>query len=106
LAATIGWPVAAGERLKARVTPSYAQAPANVMVQAFIEPNPLNRAVSVAVDSESFYTSSVAELDGDRAPRTKRLTFSMVPAGSYTVRVTLFGADGERDHCELDLKVW
>jgi hypothetical protein len=84
------------EPLNARVIPRTGFAPAEIMIQAFIEPNALNRSVSVVVESESFYGSSVTPLAGDRAPRLNEVRFHMLPAGLYDVRVTLFGGDGER----------
>jgi hypothetical protein len=96
LIVAISWPAAAGEAVRARVNPTAGLAPCDIVIQAFIEPHALNRAVSFIVDSGTFYSRSVAELDGDRSPRTKEVRFRMLPAGSYQVRVTLIGSDGER----------
>ena len=65
------------------------------MIQAFIQPDARNRAVSFEIDSDAFYTKSVAELEGAQAARIKQVTFQSVPAGSYEVRVTLLGTNGE-----------
>jgi hypothetical protein len=98
---------AAGEQaLSGRVTPSSGLAPSDVVIQAFIEPNPLNRSVTFVVDSASFYTSSVVPLDGDRAPRAKQVRFRMLPAGSYEVTLTLIGADGERGYFTRTIELW
>lgn len=102
----IGGPVAGGGALTARVRPSAALAPSDVVIQAFIEPHALNRSVTFVVDSGAFYSSSVAELDGDRAPRAKEVRFRMLPAGSYEVRLTLMGADGERGYFSDRLNLW
>ena len=102
----IGCPVAGGEALTARVRPSAGLAPSDVVIQAFIEPHALNRSVTFVVDSGGFYSSSVAELDGDRAPRAKEVRFRMLPAGSYEVRLTLMGADGERGYFTHHLNLW
>jgi len=106
LLVAIVWPATAGEVLTARVRPSSGLAPSDVVVKVLVEPNALNRSLSFAVDSEAFSTSSVTELDGDRAPRSTEVRFRMLPAGSYTVRVTLLGADGERGHFVCEVKLW
>jgi hypothetical protein len=91
----IGWPATGGEVVSSRVTPDHGVAPADIMIQAFIEPNDLNRSISFVVDSGAFYTSSSVELEGDRAPRTKEVRFRTLPAGSYEVTVTLYGGNGQ-----------
>lgn len=106
IAVAIGWPVGGEEPLRGRVRPSYGIAPSDVVIQAFIEPNPLNRSVTFVVDSGSFYSSSVAELDGDRAPRSKEIRFRMLPAGSYEVRLTLTGTEGERSNLIRSFELW
>jgi hypothetical protein len=103
---TIGWPAAGGEVVTGRVMPRNGIAPADILVQAFIEPNVLNRSVSFVVDSRAFYTSSSVELEGDRAPRMKEVRFRMLPAGWYEVTMTVYGGNKEPrgkvvDHIEL-----
>jgi hypothetical protein len=100
------WPAAAGQALAARVMPTVSKAPSDVVIQAFVEPDTRNRSLSFVIDSGAFYTSSVAELEGDRAARVKEVRFRMMPAGSYQVRVTLLGVDGERGHfvCDIELR--
>jgi hypothetical protein len=94
LVVAIGWPAAAGEPLTVRVLTTSRFAPSDVVVQAFIESDSRNREVSFEVDSAAYYTRSEAELEGDEAPRSKEVTFRMLPAGSYKVCVTLLGTDG------------
>ena len=89
-------PAGADQVISGRVRLGSGTAPADVLIQAFIEPNVENRLVSFVVESEDFYASSSAELDGDRAPRAKEVRFRMLPPGDYEVLVTLFRADGER----------
>src|ERR1051325_2287632 len=96
LFAAMGWPAAAGDALTARVRPRIGAALSDVVIQAIIEPNALNRWVTFAADSKDFYTSSLTELDGDRAPRIMEMRFRTLPEGSYEVRVTLYGTDGQR----------
>ena len=91
-----GRPVAGGEPLTIRVMPANAVAPADILVEVFIEPNEQNRSIAIEAESENFYTSSTTTLEGDRAPRTKIIRFRTLPAGSYEVRVRLIGTDGDR----------
>ena len=102
----LGCPAAGEDALRGRVRPSFGAAPSDVVIQAFIEPNELNRSVTFVVDSGSFYTSSMVELDGERAPRAKEVRFRMLPAGSYQVRLTLTGTDGERGYFVRSLELW
>ena len=95
LVMAMGYPATAGEALTARVVAGSGMARSNIVIQAFIQPNARNRAVSFEIDSDAFYTKSVAELEGARAARIKQVTFQSVPAGSYEVRVTLLGTSGE-----------
>ena len=78
----IGHPVAGNGALTGRVMCN-SRAPSDIVIQAFIEPNPLNQSVSFIIDSEGFYSSSVAELDGRPAREQKEVRFRMLPAGSY-----------------------
>jgi len=90
---TIGGPAAGREVVRGRVSPDYGFAPADIVVQAFIETDVLNRAISFVIESPQFYESSSTELEGDRAPRTKEVRFRMLPAGSYEVTVTVYGGN-------------
>jgi hypothetical protein len=92
----VALPTSGGGVLDARVYPPFAFAPCTVRVQAFIEPDARNRSIEFVLDSEAMYTSSTAELDGDRAPRTKEVMFRNLPAGTYLIRVTLIGEGGKR----------
>jgi len=77
------------------------------VVQAFIEPNDLNRSISFVVDSRAFYGSSSADLEGDRAPRTKEVRFRMLPAGWYRVTVTVYGDNKEpRGQAVEHIELW
>ena len=97
LLCTLAMPVGAGQkdRLTLRVTPAVAFAPANLVVRAMIPLDGSNRAVEIVAESESFYRASQIQLEGDHAPRTSLFEFRSLPPGSYEVRATLFGANGE-----------
>ena len=90
------WPRANTLSLGLHVSPTIGIAPTDVVVRAFIEPDMRNRAVVFIIDSTAFYSSSDAELEGDRAPRTKQVTFRNLPAGLYNVSVSLIGTEGAR----------
>lgn len=102
----MGWPVAAGQTLTARVITEAGYDRSDVVIQAFIEPDTRNRSVSFELDSGTFYTSSRAELAGDRGPRSKQVVFKRVPAGAYNVYVTLLGTDGTRDRLIERIELW
>jgi hypothetical protein len=95
LIATLPLGAGAGERISVKVSPAVAFAPANLVVRTIIEADADNRAVEIVAESPDFYRSSQMQLEGDRAPRTTRFEFRSLPPGTYDVRATLIGADGE-----------
>jgi hypothetical protein len=106
LIVAMGWPAAAGEALTARVIAASGLARSDVVIEALIQQDARNRAVSFEIDSDGYYTKSVAQLDGAQAARLKQVIFRTVPAGSYEVRVTLLGADGERGRVVATFSLW
>jgi hypothetical protein len=50
-----------------------------------------NRSLTIEADSETFYRSSVVELEGVRAGRQHSVSYGSLPAGEYRIRVTLNG---------------
>lgn len=84
------------EKLTLRVTPAVSQAPALVLVRAFVAVDADNRALQIAAESEDFYTSSQVPLRGDRAPRINEVRFAGLPPGSYEISATLLGSQGRR----------
>src|SRR5262245_55439133 len=87
--------VAAKEPLSIRVSPAVALAPANLIIQTRIDPDPYNRALEIVAESEDFYRSSTVQLEGDRAPKTTLFEFRSLPPGQYEVRASVIGADGQ-----------
>jgi hypothetical protein len=85
---------AAKAPISMRVSPAYAFAPANLVIQTSVEPNAENRSIEVVADSGSFYRSSMIPLEGDRSARTTLFQFRSVPPGEYAVSATVFGTDG------------
>jgi hypothetical protein len=86
----------AKEPVSIRVSPAFSYAPANLVIQARIEPDGDNRAMEVIADSGGFYRSSTIALEGDRAPRTSRFEFRSLPPGEYEITATVIGADGRQ----------
>jgi hypothetical protein len=89
-------PLGAGERITMKVSPAVAFAPANLVVRATILADADNRAVEIVAESDDFYRSSEIQLEGDKAARTSMFEFRSLPPGTYEVRASLVGANGER----------
>jgi hypothetical protein len=98
-------PAAGGRALDLRVIVQ-GTGLSDVIVRAFIEPDPHNRAVEFVVDADQYYGSSVKVLDTDRAPRTNEVKFLQLPSGEYEVRVTLLGDTGVRDRAVWHGQLW
>ena len=88
-------PLNAGEKMTLKVSPAVAFAPANLIVRAMIIADADNRAVEIIAESEDFYRSSTIQLEGDKAARTNTFEFRSPPPGTYEVRATLIGANGD-----------
>ena len=88
-------PLGAGERLTLKVSPAVAFAPANLIVRTMIVADPDNRAMEIIAESPDFYRSSTIQLEGDKAARTSMFEFRSLPPGTYEVRATLVGSNGE-----------
>jgi hypothetical protein len=84
------------ERVSIRVSPGVSLAPAEVTINAIVEPDAANRAIDVVVDSGGYFRRSEAELDGDRAARANQFRFAGLPAGVYEIRVTVKGTSGRQ----------
>ena len=97
--------VDASEPIRIRVVPTFALSPADVTVEAIVEPDARNRSVEVAVDSASFFTTSTVSLEGDRAARVREIRFRQLPAGSYEVSATLVQERGVRSKVAVILEV-
>ena len=96
----------AGEPLVMRVSPAVAFAPANLVVRAVIEANADNRSVEIVAESVDFYRSSEIQLEGDKGPRTNQFEFRSLPPGTYEVRASLIGVNGEkRAHVRQEVNV-
>lgn len=92
----LGFTAHSGERLKMKVSPPAAMAPAGIVVRTTIEKSIENRALEVVAESPNYFRSSEISLDGDRAPRISEWVFRGLPAGRYEITATLIGERGER----------
>jgi len=86
----------AHESVSIHVSPAVAFAPAELIIQASVDPDPDNRMLDIVADSSEFYRSSAIQLEGDRAPRTSMVRFHGVPGGEYDVTAAVISADGHQ----------
>ena len=86
--------VAAKESVSIQVSPAVSFAPADLVIQARIEPDSNNRTIAIVADSQDFFRSTAIQLEGDRAPKTTTVTFHSVPPGDYSITATVIGVDG------------
>ena len=61
-------------------------APATVPITIAVEPGEDNRALTVEMESDDFYRSSMLELDGKNEKRLHMVEFKSLPPGAYVVR--------------------
>jgi hypothetical protein len=94
----------ANEPLALRVSPAFSFAPANLVIQANVDPDADNRSMEVIADSAEFYRSSTIALQGERAPKTSRFEFRSLPPGDYQITATVIGANG-RPHATAHQQV-
>ena len=71
--------------------------PAYIRLRVRVEPHPDNRALAVGIVGPDFETSSLEQLDGDKAPITRWRDFKDVPAGEYQAIAHIVRVDGSED---------
>ncbi len=81
-------------RVRARVWPMFAQAPAIVRIEVLVEPDEENRALEIVADSGDYFRSSSIPLEGVRAARFHAVEYRSMPAGRYFIDVELRGRSG------------
>ena len=62
----------------------------DMTVQVLVTRDAENQWMKVTAESESYYSSSEMELEGEYSPRVKVIRFRGVPAGWYEVTGTVF----------------
>ena len=97
LAGILMWvaPLGGSESLTIKVSPMQSFAPANLYIRLSIEPNAINRVVSVVAESQDYFRSSEVALEGDQGPRTVTVQFRSVPGGQYEIRGSVGDAMGK-----------
>jgi hypothetical protein len=88
-------PSGAAKALSMAVSPRQTFAPANLFIRLDVTPDAENRAIEVVADSGSFYRSSRAPLEGDRAPRIVDMRLRDLPGGDYDVTGILIDSRGQ-----------
>ncbi len=86
--------VTAGGRLTVHVSHPAKLAPAELRIEAIVEPATDNRALEVVAESEDFFRSSTVELHGENGPRLTSIVLSQLPAGCYEVSVRVLTSSG------------
>jgi hypothetical protein len=85
---------AADSPLRIEVSPRISSAPAVFRIRAMVTPDAANRALHIAVDSGSYYRSSIVPLDGANAAAITETTLKNIPGGEYEVTVALVDVTG------------
>jgi len=80
---------AAGADLRVTISPRVLFAGQDTHVIVRIEPKDENRLLRVILDGPSYYASTDMQLDGIEAARTHDIWWRTLPAGSYTMRISL-----------------
>lgn len=96
------------EEAKLRIAVENAQIqfePGYVRLRIRVEPDPANRALAVGIVSESFETSSLEQLEGDRARITRWFEYKDVPAGEYWAVAEVYRPSAENWHARTKLTV-
>ena len=88
-------PASGTQNFQMSVSPTLATSPAVIRVRVSIEPSDENRSIQIAAESEDYFRSSEAEIDGASASRISQFEYRGLPAGEYTVRGVLIGRDGK-----------
>jgi hypothetical protein len=77
------------------MAPTVMLAPGHLVIETGVEPDSENRGIQVIAESSDFYRSSEIQLSGATAPRRNTFEFKDLPNGSYEIRATLLGSDGQ-----------
>ena len=86
--------------LRLQVSPMTARAPADVYIYVSVAPRSENRLIRVVAESDDFYRSSEAQLDGEYSARVSVFKFRELPSGEYRVRVELIVSTGRTSNVE------
>jgi hypothetical protein len=85
----------AQDSVRIAVSPAHAFAPAFLRIRVSVEPNAANRALTIIANSESYYRSSLIQLEGETSARTFFVELKQVPAGEYKLSAVVSKGNGE-----------
>ena len=83
------------DELTLRLTPRFVSAPGYLRSLIRVAPHEANRMLRVEIDSAGYYRSSDIQLDGASAPTSHFVDWKEVPAGKYSLIVSVMGASGD-----------
>ena len=83
------------DELTLRLTPRFVSAPGYLRSLIRVAPHDANRVLRVEIDSESYYRSSDIQLEGASAPMSHFVDWKEVPAGKYSLIVSVIGPSGD-----------
>ena len=83
------------DELTLRLTPRFVSAPGYLRSLIRVAPHDANRVLRVEIDSESYYRSSDIQLEGASAPTSHFVDWKEVPAGKYSLIVSVMGPSGD-----------
>jgi hypothetical protein len=83
------------DELTLRLTPRFVSAPGYLRSLIRVAPHDANRVLRVEIDSESYYRSSDIQLEGASAPMSYFVDWKEVPAGKYSLIVSVIGPSGD-----------
>jgi hypothetical protein len=83
------------DELTLRLTPRFVSAPGYLRSLIRVAPHDANRVLRVEIDSAGYYRSSDIQLDGASAPMSHFVDWKEVPAGKYSLIVSVMGPSGD-----------
>ena len=83
------------DELTLRLTPRFVSAPGYLRSLIRVSPNAANRVLRVEIDSAGYYRSSDIQLEGASAPMSHFVDWKEVPAGKYSLIVSVIGPSGD-----------
>ena len=86
----------ANEPLALRVSPAFSFAPANLVIQAKVDPDADNRSMEVIADPPNSTARAPLRSKASALPRRADSSFAACRLVSYQITATLVGADGRQ----------
>jgi hypothetical protein len=88
-----------------RILPAFTLQGRSVQTRVIVEPAASNRLLVVRIDSQSYYSSTERQLDGEAGPRTHFLNWHELPAGEYQVEAVVKDSRGQRTQAQGTFRV-